>query len=283
MAVEHRHSTGHARRIEQAQAEYPACWQALVQGWRSESDQDAGWLTYSANYLLRTAGVRWALDPYCLFSRIGGGNPPDFAADLAGMQLVVLSHAHSDHLDSGLIAALRVLPITWVIPAFMRGAVEQAVMLPPERVITPQPGSPLRFGALTLTPFEGLHLRGESGVPALGYLAEFNGKRWLFPGDTRSYCSDRLPDFGDLDGVFAHLWLGKGRALDSNPPLLGEFCRFFTSLRARQLVVTHLQEWGRGLEDFWDLHHYLQVQSELARSAPDLAVSAALTGQCVEF
>lgn len=266
-------------RIDLVKAGYPHLWQKIVDDWQSESSVDAAWLTYSANYLLRTAGVRWALDPYYLFSRISGGIPPDFARDLARLQIVVLTHAHNDHFDRDLLAGIRSLPITWVIPDFMRAAVDRAAGIPPERVISLQPGSPIRFGPLTLVPFNGLHIHGKNGVPAMGYLAEFNGKRWLFPGDVRSYCSDHLPDFGDLDGAFAHLWLGKGCALELSPPLLDEFCRFFASLRPRRLVVTHLQEWGRRPEDFWDLHHFQLAQVELARVAPDVAVGVALTGQ----
>ena len=60
-----------------------------------------------------------------------------------------------------------------------------------------------------LTPFDGLHIHGEHGVPAMGYLAEFSKKRWLFPGDTREFDFSKLPDFGELDDVIGHLWLGK--------------------------------------------------------------------------
>jgi hypothetical protein len=43
----------------------------------------------------------------------------------------------------------------------------------------------------------------------MGYLLEFNGKRWLFPGDTRSYDASLLQSFGPLEGHFAHLWLSR--------------------------------------------------------------------------
>jgi len=68
----------------------------------------------------------------------------------------------------------------------------------------------------------------------MGYLAEFGTKRWLFPGDTRSYNFEKLPDFGKLDGVIAHVWLGKTEAMQANPSLITEgvtLSLFFCSVR----------------------------------------------------
>ena len=48
-----------ARRAE-AVDQYPGLWKRMTFEWRAENDRDYAWLTYSANYLLRTAGIRWA-------------------------------------------------------------------------------------------------------------------------------------------------------------------------------------------------------------------------------
>ena len=237
---------------------------AIINEWKQNSGADCAWLTYSANYLFRTAGVRWALDPFSLFTRVGGGPQPDFAADLAGLQLVVLTHAHNDHLDLNLVTAIRELPLTWVIPEFMLPGVMQAADLPRERILIPEPGKPIQVGGLTLTPFTALHFRGTRGVPEMGYLAEFSGKRWLFPGDTRSYTADRLPDFGKLDGAFAHLWLGKAAALLETPPLLPDFCGFFSQLNPARLVITHLDELGRDEPELWEEHHFRMARKRNA-------------------
>ena len=150
--------------------------------------------------------------------------------DLDRLQLIVLSHAHNDHLDQNLISALQGLPLRWVIPEFMLDTVMKAASIPSERIIVPKPGSRICIEGLTLTPFEGLHIREQNGIPEMGYLAEFGGYRWLFPGDTRLFDNSRLPDFGRLDGVFAHLWLGKAGAQIDPPPMLDEFCDVFQLL-----------------------------------------------------
>lgn len=267
----------HKRR--QAIAQYEQTWQNLTQDWQVDSSQDAAWLTYSANYLLRTAGIRWALDPFSLYTRLGGGVQPPFAQDLAKLQLVVLSHAHNDHFDPELLSGIANLPLIWVVPDFMRSHLNTICSLPGERVMTPQPGVPMTFGALMLTPFNALHIRGKNGVPEIGYLAEFNGKRWLFPGDTRNYDFSALPDFGRLDGVFAHLWLGKAEAAEQASSQMENFCRFFAAFDTRRLVITHLYELDRDARDCWIRSHYTTVKRRLVQLKPQLEVSCALMGQ----
>lgn len=270
-------------RVDCARAEYASLWRGLVQSWQTGRETDAAWLTYSANYLLNTAGVRWALDPLSLFSRLGGGQQPDFRADLECLQMVVLSHAHNDHLDLKLIAAIRDLPVTWVIPAFMLDTVMREARLPAGQIIVPQAGQPIRIDGLTLIPFDGQHFRGANGVPEMGYTAEFAGKRWLFPGDTRTYAAERLPQYNQLDGVVAHLWLGKGCAQDRRPPLLDDFCRFVKELAPAQVAVTHLDELGRDDQDLWTLHHYELACSRLKEIAPEIRMRSARMGQCISL
>lgn len=260
---------------------YPFLWREIIREWSSGESADSAWLTYAANYLFSTAGVRWALDPLSLSARIPDIEPPDFRADLRPCELIVLSHNHNDHLDLDLIRALQSQPLQWVIPQHMLQTVLAQVAIPPQRIIVPEYGKPMHFSRLTLTAFEGLHLAQGRGVPSTGYLVEFGGKRWLFPGDTRRYDRDRLPDFGKLDGVFAHLWLGRACALMEKPPLLDSFCRFFAGLLAERLVVTHLHELGRDADDYWDEAHVKIVSARFRQIAPALRLAAATTGERV--
>lgn len=268
---------------QQAAQEYPLLWKKMIEEWKSNSHIDSLWLTYSANYLLNTGGFRWAIDPYSLFTRVGGGEQPDFARDLADLKLVVLTHAHSDHLDLNLIKGAQHLDIQWVIPRFMLDKVKQTADIEDSKVIVPEPGKVINLEGLKLYPFEGLHFRGDSGVEEMGYLVEFGGKRWLFPGDTRSYNFEKLIGFGELDAVIAHLWLGKAEALKQKPSLLMDFCSFFTKFQTSKIVVTHLREYGRELEDFWDLHHFQMVKTTIHHIAPDVKLNAALLGERVQL
>lgn len=267
---------------ETAMEGYTALWEQMVVQWRT-AETDAAWLTYCANYLLHTAGVRWALDPLSLFSRLSLPNPMNFAKDLAPLDAVVLSHRHADHLDLELLTRLVDLPISWIVPEFLLEELQAIFPAKMPNITVPHPGVPIRIKDLTLLPFEGLHFRDGNGVPEMGYLAEFSGKRWAFPGDTRVFPAQELTKHGSLDGIFAHLWLGKKCALYETPPLLEDFCRFYTEPAPSRLVVTHMHELARDPDDFWDTNHFSQVSTICHELNPNTLVTPAWTGTSVDL
>ena len=271
-------------RQAEAAAAYPTRWVKMTGEWRQAGD-DRAWLVYAANYLFRTGGVRWALDPLTLRQRVRWA-PEANLNRLSGLSFVLLTHRHADHLDYPLIRTLRQRPIRWVIPEAILPLVLERCGLPESQVIIPRPLEPLQIEGMRITPFEGLHWEPPAaeggaarGVEALGYLVEWAGKRWLFPGDVRDYDLRKMPDFGRLDGAFAHLWLGRGGALLDQPPLLEAFCAFYAGLPARRLVVAHLHELGRQAEDTWNEEHYLQAAARLRQLAPGRPVQAARMGE----
>jgi hypothetical protein len=115
----------------------------------------------------------------------------------------------------------------------------------------------------------------------MGYLIEVKGKRWLFPGDTRTYDAGRLHKFGPVDHLFAHLWLGRGCALTEEPSLADAFCTFCLDLEPRNIVLTHLDELDRDANDLWDAGHAQWVCSKMLARRPDLRVRFARMGECV--
>lgn len=269
-----------------AAARYPAQFASIVAEWNSPGQDDCAWLTYSANYLFRTAGVRWALDPLTLRRRVSETPPISLEHAFDQLEFVLLTHRHADHLDIDLLRSLRHLPIHWVIPEFLLPEVQSAVVLPPDQISVPHPLQPFNLCGIQFFPFSGLHFDVSAdgkthGVPAMAYLVVFNGKRWLFPGDIRSYRSDLLPSLGPLDGMFAHIWLGRGCALQDQPPLLEDFCRFCVNLQPQRLVLTHLEEFGREAEDYWDEQHAEKVISRCKVLSPQLSVTPTYTGERV--
>jgi L-ascorbate metabolism protein UlaG (beta-lactamase superfamily) len=276
------------RRSEELTKEYPALWQRIINEWKVPDLSDRAWLIYSANYLFRTGGVRWALDPLTLPWRMGGAPLANLAVDLQGLSFVLLTHRHKDHLDFDLISALRDLSVLWIVPGEMQAEVIQRTGLPRRRIVTPIENHPMELDGIRITPFEGQHwerlLNGSlKGLPAMGYQVEMNGKCWLFPGDTRTYDSSRLPAVAKADKVFAHVWLGRGSAQMKNPPLLGDFCKFILSLHPCQIILTHLQEIGREANEYWDTQHVLIVEKWLADYGSDVLVVPAFTGESVDL
>ncbi len=273
------------RRRDNMLALYPFIWNKLIAEWNTPGSQDRVWLMYSSNYLFHTNGVRWAIDPFTIKNRLPQAPWVDTARDLKNLNFVLLTHSHKDHLDSSLVRALSRLPIRWVVPESLLPQVQGEMGLSPDKILVPKPLQPFDLDGLRITAFEGLHWEvsaaypsGRRGVPATGYLIEQRENRWLFPGDTRNYDPLAIPDFGPVDVLFAHLWLGRAAATQSPPPLLDRFCQFCVALKPRRIILTHLDEWGRKAVDFWDLNHAGQVKAALTHLAPSLPVEIARMG-----
>jgi L-ascorbate metabolism protein UlaG (beta-lactamase superfamily) len=274
--------------IAAAVAEYPRLWRQMTSEWSRPENTDRAWLVYSANYLLNTGGVRWTLDPLTLHQRLQSAPEPDPSA-LAALDYIALTHRHADHLDLGLLRSMRDFPARWIVPEFLLDSLS-TLNLAPEKLIIPHPSEPLHLGGLTLIPFKGLHWEiasdypnGRRGVPAMGYLAEFNGKRWLFPGDTRTYDASQLPQFGPLTGLVAHMWLGRGQASALHPPLLDDFGRFCLALQPPRIILTHLNEWGRSASDLWTQVHARLAVDWFAAHPPGVSITTAVIGESVEL
>ncbi len=274
-------------KVESRRAEiitrYPGLWSQIISAWKQDDPTDNLWLMYSANYLIRTAGVHWAIDPLMLASRLPSA-PAVPIDDLDKLSFVLLTHSHADHLDITLIHALSHLPIRWVVPRPLLAQVLSKGGISQEAVIVPQFGQPITLSGIEILPFEGIHWRpGNRGVPTTAYRVTFNDKRWLFPGDIRTYDADLLPNFGSLDGLIAHLWLGSGCALQAEPTQLDTFCRFCLDLHPRRVALTHLDELGREAEDLWEARYGLAVIDRFRQLNPDLPVDCAYMGDKLDL
>lgn len=263
--------------------QYPAIWTKIINQWKKPGLQDRAWLTFSANYLFRTKNVRWAIDPFTINARLSSSINLDFPRDLSNLSLVLLTHSHADHMDIGLIHALRESSIHWVVPSSILDKMIKAGVNT-DLITVSQALVQIKFESISITPFDGLHFHKNKdgdllGVPAKGYLVEQGRKRWLFPGDTRTYQPELLPSFGPVDAVFAHLWLGRASALENQAWQIDEFCQFHLAFKPKRIVITHLRELGRDAKDFWDVSHAKLVKSRFKDLSPETDISIALTGQ----
>jgi L-ascorbate metabolism protein UlaG (beta-lactamase superfamily) len=272
------------RHRQELVSHYPQLWKEMIREWRQPGSADRVWLMYSANYLFRTAGIRWALDPLTLKNRASEAPEVDVATDMGELSFVVLTHRHADHLDLNLLKALRESAITWIVPEFMQDLVIQAG-IPEEKIVLPVHLQPLHFGAIRVTPFNGNHWENDPhdpdkwrGVRAIGYFVEFSGKSWLFPGDTRTYDPGKVPAFKRVDGLFMHLWLGQSAASLPEPPQLELFCQFCVNLGAPRIIITHLHEIGRNADGYWDDGHFHKVANRLNELSPDIIVQSGVMG-----
>ena len=86
-----------------------------------------------------------------------------------------------------------------------------------------------------------------------------------------------------MDGVFAHVWLGRRGALLEKPPLLEDFCKFQLGFQPKRILLTHLQEVGRAGEEFWDERHAEMVKERMRELDPRVCVEAAYIGESVRL
>ncbi len=262
----------------------------MANAWAEPDGEPRAWLMYSASYLVHTGGLHWAIDPVRLKHRLVSAPSADYATDLQHLSLVLLTHEHGDHLDLQLLRSLRHLLITWVVPEPLLARVRGEAAIAPGRVLVPRPLEPMDQAGIRITPFDGMHWENHTagaeqrrGVPSTGYLVEYGSKRWLFPGDTRSYVAGDLPAFGPVDVLFAHLWLGRAAAQHNPPPLLDDFCRWCIDLSPTRVVLAHLNEFGRDPEDYWTDEHARRVVGRIRQLRPELPVMPVSMGSSIEL
>jgi hypothetical protein len=63
--------------------------------------------------------------------------------------------------------------------------------------------------------------------------------------------------------------------------LLDQFCRYFGDLRPRRIVLAHLMEFGRAMDDYWDVSHAEMVECHCQEKYGQIEISHSLTGQKV--
>jgi hypothetical protein len=87
---------------------------------------------------------------------------------------------------------------------------------------------------------------------------------------------------GHLDGLIAHVWLGRKGAVKDPPPLLDQFCNYFKEFNSSKIVLTHLDEWGRAESDLWTNHH-AEIITQKIRLSSTVKVISAVTGDHVSM
>ncbi len=281
--------------IERRRAElfknYHEIWGRMLDEFMGD-DSDSLWLTYSANYLLRTGGVRWAVDPLTVHGRFLGrdsGYHEEISAEemrrLEPLSFVLLTHNHDDHLDISLARALMDFPIKWVMPEDMKKILKERAGAKDKNIIIPEHGKPLVINDTKITAFEGLHRRVEPfkmHIPSNIYLVETAGRSYLFPGDVRTYDADFIPFSGPVNWVFSHLWLGVN-SMDDNLPILSEYCEFALKFSPGNILISHVYEVGRSAGDYWSEEHVEMAAAMWKKLAPGIKVFTPEIGEKVKL
>jgi hypothetical protein len=251
-----------ARRLQMVR-DHPSAWTRMIRSWTVPRDTDAVWLMYAGNYLFNTSGLKWAVDPVLLSNRVPEAPTMEVLDDLRPLSFILLTHAHVDHVDLRLWNQLRGLDCQWIVPEHMISFFLRETSMERGKFTVAVPSLAIDTHGIRILPFAGLHREwtadGEIQVPATGYLVEVGQRRYLLPGDVRTYNATALADLGPVNAVFAHLFLGRSAALEPSPPLLDAFVDFYRACRPRKVLLTHLYELSRDPEDCWLELHAQQV------------------------
>jgi len=264
---------------EAIESDYVERWSGMIREWRAPRRNDAVWLTYSANYLFNTRGLKWAVDPVLLSNRVPTVQLLDASQDLNDLEFVLLTHAHIDHIDVALWTQLEDSHCHWIVPEHMRNFFTDETSMRDSRYSVAVPGKEIAVAGARITPFDAPHYgRSASGevvpVDSTGYFVETAGGSYLLPGDIRTYDPVCMGRFAEVSAVFAHVFLGRSAALAPDPPLLDAFVEFYLRCRPEKIVLSHLYEFGRGPEDCWLTLHARTVAK--AFTAVDGAIKVAI-------
>lgn len=158
------------------------------------------WWLGQAGFLLRSAGGSLLIDPYLVPRDVRRFAPPFLAAEAAGVDGVLVTHEHGDHLDVDTVRVLAAAGTTasWMVPEPVAGQLAALGVAEP-RILTAQPGQRHEIGRISVWPVaacHGVHVAdayatGEdiSGglVRFLGYVVEMGGTRFYHSGDCLVY------------------------------------------------------------------------------------------------
>jgi len=157
--------------------------------------------------LVELGGVRVLTDPV-LRDRVGPLRrvvPPPPVSAHSAVDLVLVSHAHHDHLDLPSLRGLIGYTALVVPPGLLAFLSARGF----GRVAELAPGEALQVGGLTVTATRAAHdgrrLLGPISQ-AVGYVLEGEGRRVYFAGDTDLFPQMRDIGAGGLDVAFIPVW-----------------------------------------------------------------------------
>ena len=231
-----------------------------------------GTLLAPSAYLFSTHGYLWSVDLSFWHLRHLAEEPHRVRERLGGMDLMLLTHAHEDHMEEATLRALSDTEIRFVapeslLPHLYRFGIRRS------QITAVKAGDEIAEGPLCIRVLQGRHFRPDgSGIDAVGYLVRAeNAPSIAFPGDVRDYRTEGVEDLA-ADHCFAHVWLTDEALLpECYLPACEDFARFMLKASQKSIFLTHLYS-HRTEDKLWKLHHARAAAECIRALSPKTAV-----------
>ena len=244
------------KRKKEVSEEYKKEFSERIKNVRKMSEKSGNGLGVisPASYVLKFGDTKIAVDPSLWEIDLPDSVRREYIELLASCDALVITHLDCDHYDESVLDELKGR-VTLYIPDFAE--------YPGYAVGN---GDKVQIGECKLTFFEGAHSTPERFMPEYGFSVCFGGKNYVFPADVRDYEKPH-PDFGKVEVLVAHLWLGKANALNlSYNPYVDKFADFVNGFSPKRVLLGHMLDFRRSIEDMWSEIHMDAVVGKIPES-----------------
>ena len=104
----------------------------------------------------------------------------------------------------------------------------------------------------------------------------------IFPVDVRDYRIRTMPRVAPADICFGHVWFGDNNLENTTAACEAE-AEFLLRMSTGTIVLAHLYENGRTVEQMWRREHAEQLAEAIRRRSPDTQVLIPAMGESIVF
>lgn len=193
----------------------------------------------------------------------------------------ILSHEHIDHFCPNFLPELSE-STEMLVPEFFSD--EQLALYTHNRknIQKIQANNVYTLGNVDIHTFIGNHFRPDgNGVNEFGYMFRAGDKKLLFPVDMRDY-KKPLPNFGNIDVLFAHVWFCDDNTKDYSDILLQQ-AEFIVKTAPKKVVLAHLDDFERPAHQRWSKSHARELKQKVNELNSDIEVIIPNVGDAISI